>query len=623
MRKVKVTVDGMKAVLDNGLIKFVFNERGSVDSIIKNNKEILAGLEGADNDVNRKRSFYLDYHGNGKFRDFNPEELKVIENNDNFVHIAYFDRTSLLYAEYHIVMESDLSGIYSYVIVRNNSSEPLQIGELRTVYRMGIDNFDMACNTERIGRQPTHIELQSQLKLQDETFQYENGEVYSKYDYSGYFKDNPLWGQYGKEFGAWFIPVSTEYYPSGPMKQELLVHYDGIILNYMTGAHFGTGVFDVPKDWEKLYGPWLFYINDGNGKEVINDAKNKAAEEKKKWPYKWVNERLYPLNRGTVLGNIKCVDGRDTGKVMVVLAKEGGEFLRQKGDYIFYGQCDKSGNFKLENVRPGEYTLYAYATHGTITNQLEKNKVVIKEGNNDLGEVLWDTPRHNNVLFQIGQSNRTAKEFMFGDKPRGYKWMKMLPQNLKYVIGESRESDDWYYAQPKDSLWNVEFQLDKEFKNDIYLTVALAAATTYQIGLSDKPTLIIRVNGEVVKEVQYENDTTVYRSAVSSGRYHLENIRFNGSLLREGLNVISFESVMGAFMYDTILLETEEKGSILTTRQLINNYRVAGYLDENFSNHINALFDEEKLQEAKEYIGSKSINSDIKEVLERNLNSLI
>lgn len=623
MERVGLTIEGMKATLDNGLIKFVFNERGSVDSIIKNNKEILAGLEGADNDVNRKRSFYLDYHANGEFRDFNPDELKVIEKRDDFIHIAYFDKTSLLYAEYHIIMESNLSGIYSYVIVSNNSAEPLQVGELRTVYRMGIDNFNMAYNAEKIGRQPTHVELQKQLKLQDETFKYGNGQVYSKYDYAGYFKDNPLWGQYGEEFGAWFIPVSTEYYPSGPMKQELLVHYDGIILNYMTGAHFGTGVFDVPKDWQKLYGPWLFYINDGNGEEIINDARNKAEEERKKWPYKWVHEKLYPLNRGNVSGEIKCIDGRSTANAMVVLAKEGGEFLRQKGDYIFYGQCDDNGSFKLENVRPGEYTLYAYATHGTITSQLEKNNVLVAAGDNNLGEILWDVPRHNNVLFQIGQSDRTAREFMFGNKARGYKWMKMLPKNLRYIIGESREADDWYYAQPKDSLWNIEFQLDKDFSQDIYLTVALAAATTYQIGLSDKPTLVIRVNGQVVKKVQYENDTTVYRSAVASGRYHLENIKFSGYLFRKGLNIVSFESEMGAFMYDAILLETEEGGSLLTIKQLINSYRVSGYIYENFCDNLNALLDEGKINEAKEYVSSKNIDKDIKEVLERSLNSLV
>lgn len=633
MGSINLTINGMEAILDNGLIFIKINERASVSSLIKNKKELVSNLVGADGDVNKDRTFYLDYHANGKFRDFNPSELKIIKQTENFVHIAYIDKTSLLYAEYHMIMKDSISGLYSYVVAANNCEDILHVNELRTVYRMGLKNFYMAYNSERIGKQPTHLELEEKVKLQDETYKYEDGEVYSKYDYAGYFKDNSLWGQYGDEFGAWFIPVSREYYPSGPMKQELLVHYDGIILNYMTGAHFGTGTFEVPKEWKKLYGPWLFYLNSGIGEEMINDAINVAKEEEKQWPYSWVEEELYPIKRGNVKGKLVSSDGKLLGKAMIVLAKEGGEFLRQKGDYIFYTQADEEGKFEIKNVRPGEYTLYAFATHGTITRQLEKNNITIETCNLDLGNVLWKVPHYTNLLWQIGQSDRKSSEFKFGKEKRNYKWMKMLPRELNYIIGKSKEYEDWYYAQPKDSIWNINFKLDKKFIGNIYFTIALAAATTYKIGLVNSPCLIVKVNGSIIKKVQYENDAAVYRSAMMSGRYHLEEIEFNGELLKCGENEVTLESIDGAFMYDTLILETDDMGTYFTMNQMIENYKLSGYINENaylqLSNGIEKLElaqrEEDKKYELKrmeEILTLTKFNYDVKEVIQRNLNAM-
>lgn len=632
MQNVELIIDGMKATLDNGIISISFNEKGSVSSLIKNGRELVCNLSGAIKDINKERTFYLDYHANGKFRDFNPDEIKVLKEEKNFIHIVYIDSTSLLYAEYHSIMKSGESGLYSYVIVKNNSEEKLEVGELRTVYRMG-EKFNIAYNSERIGLQPAHPSLEENEWLQDETYKMKNGEIYSKYDYAGYFSNNPCWGQYGDGLGAWFIPVSNEYYPSGPLKQELLVHYNGIILNYMTGAHFGTGVYDVPKDWEKLYGPWLFYLNEGEADEMIEDAINKANYEEKQWPYKWVNERLYPIKRSVVKGKLKSIDGRSVSEAMVILAKEGGEFHRQKGDYIFYKNANKDGEFEITNVRPGKYTLYAYATHGTITKQLEEISIEVIDEELDLGVVKWEAPKYINQLWQIGQSTRKSEEFKFGKELRNYKWMTLLPKNLDYVIGKNIESEDWYYSQPKDGSWNIKFKLDKEFTQNAYLTVSLAGATTFKIGVIDKPNLIIKVNGTIVKDVKYENDTTVYRSAMRSGRYHLEEIEFDGRILKNGENIISFESISGAFMYDTILLETKEAGTVYTNKQTINNYSTSRYLDKGVAKQINELLDNINLKEKIEdkesllkcidnILEVNEINEDVKEVISSNLRSL-
>jgi len=547
-------ISGKNVQMQLGSLKMSINSRGSVDSLKKNGIELLVGLTGAPKDANKYRSFYLDYHANGKFRDFKPSEIKVIAQTEERIHIAYIDHMSLLYVEYHYRLEAGVDGVYSYVVVRNNCSEPLEVGELRTVYRMGITNFDTAYMSERIGKQPSHRELQQQRELQDETFEYDNGDVYSKYDYAGYFNENPVWGQYGERFGAWFIPVSTEYYSGGPLKQELLVHYDGIILNYMTGAHLGSGTFKVPQDWEKIYGPWLFYVNEGTPDEMIEDAHEVAVKEQAKWPYQWVDERLYPLERFKVKGSLAVPDGRSTAKAMVVLSGAGPEVIRQKDGYYFYGQCDENGCFEIPHVRPGTYLLTAYATHGIITQQFSKENILITE-DVDLGTLMWEVPSRC-CIWQLGQANRKSTDFKYSDELRGYKWMNLLPQELDFYIGVSNEKEDWYYAQPQDSRWQLHFDLEEVVQEPYYLTVAFAGVTTQRIGQAKCPLFTVEVNGQIVSETFYENDQAVYRSSLRGGRHHLLEIEVDGALLRTGGNVVTFKSQHGAFMYDTILLET-------------------------------------------------------------------
>jgi rhamnogalacturonan endolyase len=560
---VKLIVNGLKAKLSNGIITVEFDENASVTSLNKNNIELVKNLSGAATDPDKDHSFYVDYHAEGKFRNIKVSKLKVIKNTKDEAHIAYIDTTGLLYIEYNILMKKGESGLYSYVIAKNNTGREFKLSELRTVYRLDSSIFDHAYNWERKGKQPVHCHLCQGKKIQDETYElldgeeYSNGKIYSKYDYAGYYKDNHFWGQYGNGLGFWFIPVSTEYYPSGPLKQELLVHYNAIILNYMAGAHFGTGDFYIPPNWQKLYGPWYLYINCGNAEEVIRDATVKSSVEEEKWPYDWMNESLYPKFRGAVTGELAITHKRSSEGMMIVLAKPGGNFIRQKADYIFYSQADKKGRFKLNNVRPGIYTLYAYTTQGNITDEFQKDDIVVESEDVNLGEIIWDPPYHKNKLWQIGEANRTAAEFKFGNQLRNYKWHCMVPGDLDYVIGKSKECEDWYYAQTKPGAWNIHFIIKNISVDKFYLTVAIASATKGKIDGVEDPVVIIKVNSHIVRSLSYPSDTTIYRSATQSGWYHLEKIELDSAILHLGENIVSFINNHSAIMYDTILLESD------------------------------------------------------------------
>lgn len=567
MSNVTLAVDGKRCIMENGILSVTWKEDASVESLIKDGTELIKELDGTSRDSNAKRTFYVDYHAEGRFHKFHTSRLDVIVSNDDMAHIAYVDTSGLLYIEYHIIMMKGESGIYSYVVAGNNTDSEFSLGEFRIVYRFGNKIFDHACNTERIGLQPTHKYMEQFECLQDETYrlpdgeQYTNGDVYSKYDYAGYFGSNPAWGHYGHGFGFFVIPVSTEYYPGGPLKQELLVHYDGIVLNYFTGAHFGTGTFNVPKDWKKFYGPFFAYINQGeDGEALYRDALKRANVEKKKWPYSWVNHPLYPKTRSRVTGKLTFSNGKPCCNTTVILAKPGICIERQTSDYIYSCETKEDGTFAMEHVRFGTYTLYAYQTGGSVTEQLIIDSICIDQTDTSLGCLTFTIPEQK-LLWQLGKATRTCEGFKYGGELRNYKWFGLVPAELTFRIGENTEADDWYYAQTKPGTWNLIFSMDTISAASYSLTVAIAGICKEVMTDKSEPYLKIFLNGFLIKEATFLNDSSVYRSATRNGRYRRIEIEIDASLLKTGENLISLCNTNCMVMYDTIVFH--EKAPLL------------------------------------------------------------
>ncbi len=546
--------DVTELTLRNGQISITFGPDGSATSLVKNGKELAHNLNGIiPRDVDARRTWYIDYNAGGGH--LVADNIRIVQATPDVAHIAIVDSgtTSAFYLEHHILLMKGESGLYGYVICRNPKNRRLG-GEMRSMYRLDRNIFDWAYVSERTGHQPTYGELVQYPSVQDETWKLPDGTIYQKYDYSGYIAENPMWGHYGHGFGVWLMPVSTEYYAGGPLRQDLMVHQDALILNYFQGAHYGGGGSDNFANGEKLFGPWFTYINTGDNEQMIADAKKKALAEQSKWPYQWMNEPLYPLPRTTVTGQLK-LEGRGTAaKAMVVLAKPGQEIYKQGGDFIFYAKADASGRFTLPNVRPGSYALYAYARQGSVTAQLEKDDIDVKGKALDLGAVTWTQPKYSHLLWQIGEADRMSAEFKFGDELRNIKWIGMVPADLTYTIGKSHERNDWYFAQGKPGNWDVAFTTNEAYTGTAHLTVAIA-------GVSQNPKVTISVNGTEVKSLSYANDAATYRAAVRSARYQLEDISFPAGLLKQGPNVIRFDMTAvggnGGIMYDTIKLEVE------------------------------------------------------------------
>lgn len=524
----------MTVTMSNEYITIKFNRNGTGYSLVKDGKELVGMAKGFYSSVDAKYEFA-------------PTSLKIVTNTSDIADIAYVSD----WGELHYVMRSGVSGVYSYFVADDLG----KVAEFRTVYRVDGNIFRNGYNSVKSGPLPTIADVSHSTKLQDETFGFKDGTVYSKYDWADYESRDDVHGVYGNGYGVWVIPASNEYYNSGPMRQELMLHLesstgDTVLLNMLKGSHFGVGDVTIPKD--KFYGPWLIYVNNGDA----SDAKNQASQEEKEWPYKWVNNPDYPLSRTTVSGKLNIATGQSAAGSTVVLAAPGSDFYTQGQGYIFYSKVNSDGSFSIPNVRAGSYTLYAYANSGDITDEFSKNDINVTGKTLDLGNFTWTPTTHANFLWKIGTANRMSSEFKFGNLQRQYGLPEKVPANLTYNIASSTEANDWYYAQTKVGTWNVDFNLNKTYSNNAYLTVATA-------GVARSPKLDIYVNGNKVGTLDYskENDANTYRSANQSGRYRNAVIKFPSNLLKMGNNTVSFKmdslTFDGGIMYDIIKLETD------------------------------------------------------------------
>ena len=309
-------------VLDNGLLQITFGPDARQDisatSVIKNGRELAHNLHGVEpRDTDAHRTFYHDYNASGGY--MHARIVRIVKNTPDLVHFALIDTNSPRLEDHYVMLKGE-SGIHPYVIIVGRSG-----GEMRTMYRFDMDILDQAYSGERLGRQPKYGLLQSiseKGNLGDETWRLPDGSVYQKYDYCLYYSEQPVFGHLGHGFGAFFMPVSTEAYAGGPLRDELAVHQDALILNYIGGGHFSGGGTAGGNSGAKIHGPWYLYFNTGDTPEaMIADAQKTAAAEKAKWPYQWMNEPLYPVKRTTVTGRLTISHDRSAAYAYVILGQ--------------------------------------------------------------------------------------------------------------------------------------------------------------------------------------------------------------------------------------------------------------------------------------------------------------
>lgn len=481
------------------------------------------------------------------------------------------------------VVRRGVAGVYHYVQA-NCKADGSDYSELRMGFRGDASLFNYAyVNDDLQDALPTPADIASATEVTDATYRLADGSIYTKYDYAAFQKDDYVHGMMGDHVGLWMITPSVEWLNGGPMRQDLTVHATNttpIALRHFHGNHFGGVSVYMNNGQSKYYGPHLIYANYSNASsvatahsEMVADAKQRAAVEQSAWPYNWLRDESIK-KRGTVIGQI-TLSAEDaayfkTTKLQVILAQPGSKPMLQGTGYQFWTETDENGNFNINNVREGSYTLYAYALNGAATGYYEKADVAVTaNATTSVGTLTWTPDKYGDnskILWKIGEADHLSMGKLSGEK-RQYGLWNDVPEEVNYTVGSSNLAIDWYYAQAHNGNWYIKYQLDDIPTNPLRLTVATAGAanasmkvrsnenrSTYGVGLGNQANEVFRP----------KHDGSVTRSATLAGRDSVAVFYIPVSTLKKGENYLNLnlwgisENGAGGIMYDMIKLESNE-----------------------------------------------------------------
>jgi len=498
---------------------------------------------------------------------------------------------------------------------------------------------------------------------------YYKNSVEHKYSYNAIQYKIPAygWSSTKDHIGVWFINPTTEYLSGGASKLELVCHFDAndnpdpIILDYWCAGHYGGGAgCNIPagENWNKVVGPILVYCNaladpkvpsaadlatleatagnptvppawHDNATTLFQDALAQAQVEKAQWPYDWVNGVDYPHKeqRGTVTGQLVLNDPQaattklpnlTVGLAHPDYSSRAGGFVLRSGNgnlvtwehdgnyYQFWTDGTDDGKFTISNVRPGNYTLHAFADG--VLGEFAQTSITVTAGQSlDLGKIEWKPVRDGKQIWEIGYPDRTGGKFYKGDPANYWLWGwyvrygDLFPNDITYTIGKSDYHKDWFFEQvphalsdawknpaAKDPLnqqfgwmktaapgedmwrtigrgrattWTIKFNMDKASQGQATLRVALA-------GADGGGGLAVAVNGQSVGTIRTVA-TNALRYNTDKGVWREYTQAFDAALLKPGENEMQLTVPAGdltsGVVYDYLRLELDENHKLAST----------------------------------------------------------
>jgi rhamnogalacturonan endolyase len=353
-----------------------------------------------------------------------------------------------------------------------------------------------------------------------------------------------------------------------------------------------------------------------------DDAVAKSKEVKAAWPYAWVSGVDYPHKdgRATVTGQLVLNDPQAVKKTLPHLTvglahpdyqvSSGGYTTRygtgttvtwpHDGNYYqFWTDGSADGKFSIANVRPGTYTLHAFADG--VLGEYAKADITVEAGKSiDLGKLQWQPVRYGKQIWEIGYPDRTADKFFKGDGDNYWLWGwplrygDLFPNDITYTIGKSDYHKDWFFeevphsntdawknpaakdplnqrfgwvnnptgtqdmwrewGQGKPTTWTVNFKMPSASKGDAVLRIALA-------GADGGGGLAIGVNGQSVGTI-HPVATNALRYNTNKGVWYQYDQKFDASLLKPGANSVTFTvpggDVTSGVVWDYVRLEVND-----------------------------------------------------------------
>jgi rhamnogalacturonan endolyase len=614
---VSVADEGSRIVMGNGLIELTI-DRGKTRYGVGAITSIRYNAGGGMETVSAPGiAYYLDTNGGlgpthttadapvvHPFDTSCPSCIRVVKGSD-YVETVIIGQESSVFpfeTEAHYIVREGVPGFYSYVILRHARNMPAgHLTQVRYVF-MGVPGTSLYTNhvvrNDNSGTIPTGTPLR---EIQDSTYLMSDGSVYTKYDNSLFTYENSVTGMAGSgRVGAWMVLPSTEFLTGGPIKQDLTVQvdfrrppYGNIMQAILHSEHYGTTAFSVAdgEAWEKLYGPVLVYFTHGGSvPQMWQEANAQARSEQQQWPYQWLRNPDYPLQRGSVRGNIALTDGEPTAGAWAILARPGDDWTQSAKGYEYWTRIAGDGSFVIPKVRAGTYTLWVSGANQFEDYHSPGNVTVAAGQAVDLGRLAWQPVTHGHRLWQIGRADRGTTEFRNGADARHYgnflRYPRDFPNDVHFVVGQSRDSTDWNFAQwswyNRTPDWTIDFTLDHQPTGNATLTMGFAAVvpvkepvTHLRVQVNGTPVVPTLVNGappesrEPYVELR-KSGQAAYRSGSADSTYNLVYLTFDAGVLRAGRNQISLsfpeaqpfpprdrvaDTPLGAVMYDAIRLE--------------------------------------------------------------------
>ncbi|KAL5102507.1 hypothetical protein RYX36_006834 [Vicia faba] len=635
---VQLYIEKNQVVMNNGIVKVFFSNPGGFVTRIQYN-----GIDNMLEDLNEMNNRgYWDVVWSeagttgtlGTFEKVVGTSYNVIRETDEQVEISFTriwdpslkGKQSPLNIDKRYVMLRNSSGFYSYAIFEHLKEWPaFNIPQIRIVYKLGKDKFHyMAVGNDRQRFMPLpddRLPERGQELVPPEAVLLVNpvepefkGEVDDKYQYSSENKDLKVHGwissksETNQAIGFWVIMPSNEFQSGGLIKQNLTSHVGPISLAMFLSAHYaGEDIvlkLQPNEPWKKVFGPTFVYLNTfldhhEDSLELWEDAKYQMNKEVQSWPYDFPASIDFQKSseRGTINGTLlvrdRFVNDKDiiAQSAYIGLAPPGdvGSWQRECKGYQFWCRANDNGYFSIENIRSGDYNLYAWVP-GFIGEY--KNNIMIKITPGckiNFGDIIYEPPRNGPTLWEIGIPDRSAAEFYIPypnpkfinklfinhpDKFRQYglweRYAELYPnEDLIYTVGVSNYTKDWFYAQVtrkknngsyQGTTWQIKFDLDDVEVNGIYkLRLALASANVseLQIRVND-----VKQDPSIFTTGLIGKDYAIGRHGIH-GLYWLYNIDVPSLLLSKGDNTIFLTQTMAfgplarfqGIMYDYIRLE--------------------------------------------------------------------
>ncbi|HVT83352.1 MAG TPA: polysaccharide lyase family protein [Phycisphaerae bacterium] len=417
------------------------------------------------------------------------------------------------------------------------------------------------------------------------------------------------------------------------------------VLNYWRSSHYGGAEVSVAagEHWAKTIGPFMIYCTSGADSQAIyKDARAQAAKQQQAWPYDWVKGIDFPgpKERVTVKGRLALTDplmpGAKMSNVLVGLtapaytpggrggpapagaapgAAPGGgatapaavgggrgaagpgraglgpvgpfaprvvDWQQDAKHYEFWVKASDDGTFAIPNVRPGTYTMHAFADG--VLGEFVKTDVQIDSGKNlDMGSVPWTPVRKGKQIWEIGIPNHSSGEFFKGDvywtPGIGAQYATLFPDDITFTIGKSDIAKDWFFQHVPHAEGTPPANAGRGMgtpavngratPRNIQFTMATApkGKATLRAGFvgGGARSIAVTVNAQPAGQFTNLINDGVLSNHGQHGIWNEREVAFDASLMKLGDNTLTLTVPAGAttagVMYDYLRLELDENAA--------------------------------------------------------------